>query len=133
MPHCMIIKVQYKYHCPGADRYRINLTLTRQSDVTGTQNFVFYCDVVAGEIVEQVTGTDDYNKISDVLALRTREESGNYIVNPFRLSLEADSAGASTNLIANVSSGTAYINGYRCNKEKTNKTCCTKTKNNNYN
>ena len=106
---------------PGADRYRINLTLTRQSDVTGTQNFVFYCDVVAGEIVEQVTGTDDYNKISDVLALRTREESGNYIVNPFRLSLEADSAGASTNLIANVSSGTAYINGYRCNKEKPTK------------
>ena len=101
----------------GADRYRINLTLTKQSDVTGTQNFVFYCDVVAGEIIEQVTGTDDYNKISDVLALRTREESGNYIVNPFRLSLEADSAGASTNLIANVSSGTAYINGYRCNKD----------------
>ena len=106
---------------PGADRYRINLTLTRSSDVTGTQNFVFYCDVVAGEIVEQVTGTDDYNKIGDVLALRTREESGNYIVNPFRLSLEADSAGASTNLIANVSSGTAYINGYRCNKEKPTK------------
>ena len=53
--------------------------------------------------------------------MRTREESGNYIVNPFRLSLEADSAGASTNLIANVSSGTAYINGYRCNKEKPTK------------
>ena len=43
---------------PGADRYRITLTLTRQSDVTATQNFVFYCDIVAGEIVEQVTGTD---------------------------------------------------------------------------
>jgi hypothetical protein len=106
---------------PGADRYRISLTLTRKSDVTGTQNFVFYADIVAGEIVEQVTGTDNYNKINEVLALRTREESGNYIVNPFRLSLEADSASASSNLVANVSSGTAYVNGYRFNKEKPTK------------
>ena len=106
---------------PGADRYRISLTLTRKSDVTGTQNFVFYADIVAGEIVEQVTGTDSYNKINEVLALRTREESGNYIVNPFRLSLEADSASASSNLVANVSSGTAYVNGYRFNKEKPTK------------
>ena len=101
---------------PGADRNRINLTLTRSSDVTGTQNFVFYCSIVAGEILEQVTGTDNYSTIGDALALRTREESGNYLVNPFRLSLQADSAGASSNLIANVSSGTAYINGYRCEK-----------------
>ena len=101
---------------PGADRYRINLTLTRKSAVTGTQNFVFYCSIVAGEIVEQVTGIDSYNQIDEVLALRTREESGNYLVNPFRLSLQADSAGASSNLVANVSSGTAYINGYRCEK-----------------
>ena len=104
---------------PGADRYRITLTLTRQSDVTATQNFVFYCDIVAGEIVEQVTGTDNYNKINEVLALRTREESGNYIVNPFRLSLEAGDS--STVLTANVSSGTAYVNGYRFNKEKPTK------------
>ena len=106
---------------PGADRYRITLTLTRKSDVTGTQNFVFYASVVAGEIVEQVTGSNSYNKINEVLALRTREESGNYIVNPFRLSLEADSASASSNLVANVSSGTAYINGYRFNKPQPSK------------
>ena len=38
-----------------------------------------------GEIIEQVTGTDNYNKINEVLALRTKEESGTYIVNPFRV------------------------------------------------
>ena len=107
---------------PGADRYRIQLTLAKKSDVSATDNFVFYCDVVDGEIIEQVTGADNYNKINEVLALRTKEESGNYIVNPFRVNFEEDSAGGSTtNLIASVSKGTAYINGYRFNKEKPTK------------
>ena len=107
---------------PGADRYRIQLTLTKKSDVSATDNFVFYCDVVDGEIIEQVTGADNYNKINEVLALRTKEESGNYIVNPFRVNFEEDSAGGSTsNLIASVSKGTAYINGYRFNTEKPTK------------
>ena len=56
---------------PGADRYRIQLTLAKKSDVSATDNFVFYCDVVNGEIIEQVTGADNYNKINEVLALRT--------------------------------------------------------------
>ena len=81
---------------PGADRYRIQLTLAKKSDVSATDNFVFYCDVVNGEIIEQVTGADNYNKINEVLALRTKEESGNYIVNPFRVNFEEDSAGGST-------------------------------------
>ena len=107
---------------PGADRYRIRLTLAKKSDVSATDNFVFYCDVVNGEIIEQVTGADQYNKINEVLALRTKEESGNYIVNPFRVNFEEDSAGGSTsNLIASVSKGTAYINGYRFNTEKPTK------------
>lgn len=107
---------------PGADRYRIQLTLAKKSDVSATDNFVFYCDVVDGEIIEQVTGADNYNKINEVLALRTKEESGNYIVNPFRVNFEEDSAGGSTsNLIASVSKGTAYINGYRFNTEKPTK------------
>ena len=107
---------------PGADRYRIQLTLAKKSDVSATDNFVFYCDVVNGEIIEQVTGADNYNKINEVLALRTKEESGNYIVNPFRVNFEEDSAGGSTtNLIASVSKGTAYINGYRFNTEKPTK------------
>ena len=107
---------------PGADRYRIQLTLAKKSDVSATDNFVFYCDVVNGEIIEQVTGADNYNKINEVLALRTKEESGNYIVNPFRVNFEEDSAGGSaSNLIASVSKGTAYINGYRFNTEKPTK------------
>ena len=94
---------------PGADRYRITLTLTTEDALAADENFVYYCDIVDGQILDQVSGTEDYNKINEVLAERTREESGNYIVNPFTV----DFTDSGTNLIASVSDGIAYINGYR--------------------
>ena len=94
---------------PGADRYRITLTLTTQDQIAADENFVYYCEVVDGEIIDQVSGTEDYNKINEVLAERTREESGNYIVSPFTI----DFSDTASNLIASVSDGIAYINGYR--------------------
>ena len=107
---------------PGADRYRIRLTLVNKTSVTASDNFVYFCDIVDGEIEEVVTGTEDYNRINEVLALRTKEESGNYVVRPFRVTFEDDSASGSTsNLIANISAGTVYLNGYRVNKERPSK------------
>ena len=107
---------------PGADRYRIRLNLVNKTSVSENDNFVYFCDIVDGAIEEVVTGTEDYNKINDVLALRTKEESGDYIVRPFRITFENDSAGGSTtNLIANISAGTAYLNGYRVHKERPSK------------
>ena len=105
---------------PGADRYRIQLTLTTKDQVASDENFVYYCDVVDGNIVDQVSGTDDYNKITEVLAQRTAEESGNYIVSPFTIDF-ADDATNNTNFIASVSSGVAYLNGYRVGSEKPTK------------
>jgi len=99
---------------PGADRYRIRLTLTTKDQINSDENFVYYCDVVNGDIVDQVTGADNYNKITDTLAKRTQEESGNYIVNPFTV----DFSDSGTNITANVSDGVAYVNGYRGATEK---------------
>ena len=99
---------------PGADRYRINLTLTTKDEVQSDENFVYYCDVVDGKIVDQVTGQDDYNKINDELARRTDEESGDYIVSPFTV----DFRDSDTNTIASVSDGIAYVNGHRGATEK---------------
>ena len=98
---------------PGADRYRIQLVLTTQDAVASDENFVFFCSVVDGNIVDQVSGTDDYNKINDLLAERTSEESGNYIAKRFTSSL-SDSG---TSSFINVSNGTAYVNGYRAAAE----------------
>jgi hypothetical protein len=47
------------------------------------------------------------------MARRTKEESGNYFIKPFTLQYDEDSAGASTKLVADVSGGLAYIDGYR--------------------
>lgn len=96
---------------PGADRYQIRLTLIDQADVDSDQMFVYVADIVNSEIRDQSTGTSGYNEINNLLALRTREESGNYVVRPFRLKFDEDSD--ADYLIADVSEGTAYINGYR--------------------
>jgi hypothetical protein len=104
---------------PGADRYRIVLTLTDQSNVDSDEMFVYYAKIVNSTIVDQATGTGDYNKINDVLALRTKEESGNYVVRPFKLKFDEDSDNSF--LIADVSPGTAYVNGYRRNSPASTK------------
>ena len=96
---------------PGADRFRIRLTLIDQVDVDSADAFVYLAKIVDSVIVENVKGTDEYNKINDLLALRTREESGNYVVKPFKLKFNTDSA--NTHLLADISDGTAYVDGYR--------------------
>jgi len=95
---------------PGADRYRIRLTLTTRDQVLGTENFIYATRVEDGKIVDEINPTDDYNIIHDFMALRTKEESGDYIVRPFtaRFNDLNDS-----NLQLEASSGIAYIDGYR--------------------
>ena len=95
---------------PGADRYRIQLQLVNQSDVTSDDTFVFIARIENSKIVDEIDINDGYNKINDLLALRTKEESGDYIVSPF--TLEFDSAD-DENLSVIISSGLAYVNGYR--------------------
>ena len=99
---------------PGADRYRIRLLLHNKTDVTSDENFVHYATVVDGEITENVQGTGEYNKINDLLATRTSEESGDYLVKPFDIDFSTDSEDAG--IKARISGGTAYINGYRANR-----------------
>lgn len=97
---------------PGADRYRIQLTLIDEANVLATEDFIYYCTVKQSEIVAQVSATDNYAKINDLMAKRTYEESGNYIVKPFRASYsENDSSSDYLNL--DVAPGTAYVYGYR--------------------
>ena len=97
---------------PGADRYRIRLTLSKKEDLAATDTFVFLCNVENSKITEKLEEEDQYNKINDLLALRTSEESGDYLVEPFQIHFEDDDPN-DTNLELIVSSGTGYVNGYR--------------------
>jgi hypothetical protein len=97
---------------PGADRYKITLQLTNKADISADDTFVFLARVENGTIVEEVQESDAYNKIADAMALRTEEESGDYIVNPFTLDFD-EIDGDTENLSVTIGAGTAYVSGYR--------------------
>jgi len=97
---------------PGADRLRIQLTLSKEDDIDSDEDFVFYAYILNSEIYEEATPANDYNIPQEMLALRTFEESGNYVVRPFKLTFE-DHPDSDTKLKANISPGTAYVYGYR--------------------
>lgn len=98
---------------PGADRYRIRLVLTTSDQVDSDQQFVYVAKVVDGLVVEINNGRRDYNRIYDVMAQRTYEESGNYAVKPF-LSVFEEHPTDNSKLILNVQPGIGYVKGYRC-------------------
>ena len=94
---------------PGADRYRIRLTLTTRT-AAGSNNFVYLGRVANGKLADEVTVTESYNQLSNLLAQRTKEESGNYVAKPFNISF----TNIDTNsLKLHVSDGIAYVDGYR--------------------
>lgn len=97
---------------PGADRYRIALTIATDDEINSDENFIEVAKVVDGVVTSQVTAVDSYNEIDNVLARRTKEESGDYIVKPFELNFETNDSD-NTKLDFILSSGTAYVDGYR--------------------
>lgn len=98
---------------PGADRYRIRLSLIDKANITTGENFVYLFRLKDGAISDEARVDNSYNRINDVLALRTREESGNYITNDFIANFDIDSDNSGPNIILKVSDGVAYVDGFR--------------------
>ena len=101
---------------PGADRYRISLTLTTKA-LAGSNNFIYLANVVNGKLSDEVNLDNSYKQLQEVLALRTKEESGNYIVKRFDLN---PSSITSTKVNYKVSDGIAYVDGYRIDLDAKN-------------
>ena len=99
------------YQAPGADRFKIDLILaTRSLASTDTTKFIELRRIEEGETTRTAqTGVSAI--VEDTLARRTYDESGNYTVRPFLLSLETSSAN-SANLDVILSPGKAYVYGY---------------------
>lgn len=102
---------------PGADRWRIRLVLIDKDDLdTGSDSFIFLAKIINSKIVEVVDEIDAYNKIENLLAKRTFEESGNYLAEPFKIHFEdTDATDVTLDLI--VSPGIAYVKGFRVENE----------------
>jgi hypothetical protein len=99
---------------PGADRYRIQLTLADARVVLNEDDFIPIVEVVGGQIVSKTTTSSGFKSIRDEMAIRTYEESGDYVKRYFRASFEPND---DTTFKLKVSPGTAYVRGYRINKD----------------
>ena len=113
------------FNAPGAARLKLTANLvTRATDtvnttVANTTNFFSIVDFSGGVPVLQRTDAQ-YAKLGTELARRTYEESGNYIVNPFELSVSANTT-SPNNLVLEISKGLGYVQGYRVEYSDTNK------------
>ena len=97
-------------NAPGADRLRMVPTLvvkdTAISDVdSGFFTLIRYQNGSAVSLRD----VSQFNAIADELAKRTYEESGNYILDSFKVDMDR----RGTELTALVGKGTAYVKGYR--------------------
>ena len=129
------------YSAPGADRLKIDLTLTQYGyTATTDKNFIQLLTIKSGAVQSQIIPTD-YNLIENTLARRTYDESGDYVVDDFSIDIReyfqtggnlgvysADSVTGLVNgftttiagekLLASIGPGKAYVKGYEIvNKE----------------
>lgn len=105
------------YQAPGADRYKISLSLTTKpyvdeqtvADLT-TNKFIELVRINRG-VVESIVNTPSFSEISKSIAQSVYDQSGNFIVKPFSLNI-ANTPSSSANTASFISAGKCYINGY---------------------
>lgn len=128
------------YAAPGADRFKIGLSLTKKTidSVDTDVDFIELLRLDAGQVKKLNTNTQ-YSLIKDYLAQRTFDESGNYSVTPFKVSLhnslndrlgnnglffedqKTESGNTPTDdlMCIKLSPGKAYVRGYDIEKVST--------------
>ena len=99
---------------PGADRYRIKLTIAERSELSASENFIHVATIVNGAIYENVDTNQSYNIPNKLIATRIKENSGDYEVKPFTVKFELDSE--NTHLLLKVSDGVVVVDGYRASR-----------------
>ena len=126
------------FSAPGADRFKITLTLVKKLLTSpNAADFIELLRTNVGEVEKKVERSD-LGFINDILATRTKEESGNYYVKKFKIdakenlddgfngcvyaSSDTTSGGVSPTedkLSLQLSSGCAYVQGYRTERLST--------------
>jgi len=111
----------YNYNAPGADRIHTSVNLssyqvTRDANLAETSvtpdNLNKIMIIKNGIVVSDLIQNVKYADILDLLAHRTKAESGNYIVSQFT-SVSKESATDPVNSVAvKIGRGSAFINGY---------------------
>jgi hypothetical protein len=98
----------YNYNAPGADRYKVILSLAQAELSETPDDFVELLRFEGGKVTKKIERIT-YGEIQKALALRTYDESGSYTVRPFDLTIKEYS---DTQLNMSVGEGKAYVLGY---------------------
>jgi len=73
------------FNAPGADRYKVSLLLEKiEYDSPVSNDFIQLISINDGQI-ERILSRTDYALISEIMALRTYEQSGNFTIKSFSL------------------------------------------------
>jgi hypothetical protein len=112
-------------NAPGAHRFRIKLALAKRTLTTGGSddaNFIELARVVDGEILnsKQTPKFVRLDELNSILARRTYDEAGDYIVKPFTPVIETNPADDET-FILSLGPGKAYVRGFEINTSEPNK------------
>jgi len=101
----------FNYQAPGANRFQITTTLTKRTiDSSDTSSF-FEVIRIVDDIKTKEIDYPIYSEIEKTLSRRTYDESGNYTVDPFVISLEeGDEANGKFDVV--LDPGKAYVGGY---------------------
>ena len=126
------------FSAPGADRFKINLTLVKKATSDpNSADFIELLRTRSGKIEKKVERSD-LGFINDILATRTKEESGDYYVKKFGVTARENlddgfnngvyaanetttdnNAATEDNIAIQLSSGAAYVQGYRTERLST--------------
>jgi len=102
---------------PGADRYRILLTLTTRDAVADALDFVPFATLRGGNLIQVKEGTDSFNQIEKRMAIRQNDTTGNFLANPFNIQImNGDSSDQLKLKVDGITNGvvpTAFVDGYR--------------------
>ena len=97
----------YNYNAPGSHRYRIDLEL-EFSGVSDQENFFELVRYDNGEVIRKFDNSQ-YPELVKLFAQRTYDQSGNYIVKPFSITMKEKDENT---LYAEIGGGKAYVYGH---------------------
>ena len=100
-------------NAPGADRLKLTpvLTVNTTANARASNNFLSFVEFQNGNRVMQ-NQTPVLNRSEDHIARRTFEESGDYVLDPIRVTTETN-AGNTTHINVLVGEGVGYVQGQR--------------------
>lgn len=115
---------------PGAHRYRSRVVLTNRASLTSQQRRTYkeLMKIVFGEVAAKPRTDSDVTVLEQILARRTFDESGDYIVDDFVLDVRehlkvgdnrgvytAAKGGDANKLVLQFDKGVAYVKGFEVN------------------